>query len=185
MSRILIHPRTGARWARALAPVVMFISLGLACTAASAPRATAARRAPVPAPVARPTDSEVVSFVRQMNDHRVSIGLPPLIWDRRVSVVARAHSRDMLVRHFFSHTDPDGLRSRDRIGAAGIRYSALGENIAYGHATGTSVLNAWLLSSGHRANIENPTYTHHGVGKVGTYWTHVFLRPRTATTASR
>lgn len=180
-----IHPRTDARWARALASLILFVSLGLAGTAVSAPAASMARRAPGPAPVAAPTDSEVVSFVQKMNAHRVSIGLPPLIWDRRVAAVARAHSRDMVARHFFSHTDPDGLRSRDRLGAAGIRYVAAGENIAYGHATGASVLKAWLESSGHRANIENPTYTHHGVGKVGTYWTHVFLRPKVTSTASR
>jgi uncharacterized protein YkwD len=120
-----------------------------------------------------------------VNHHRVSIGLRPLIWDNRVASVARAHSRDMVTRHFFSHANPDGLRSKDRLVAAGIRYAAMGENIAYGHTTGTSVLDAWLKSPGHRTNIEDPTYTHHGVGKVGTYWTHVFLRPRTLTTTSR
>jgi uncharacterized protein YkwD len=166
MTRIPLHPRTGGRWGRALAPLILSISLGLA-------------------PVAAPTDSEVLSFVRQMNDHRVSIGLPPLIWDRRVAAVARAHSRDMVTRHFFSHTNPDGLRSRDRLGDAGIAYVAMGENIAFGQTTGASVLKAWLESSGHRANIENPAYTHHGVGKVGTHWTHVFLRPKATTTASR
>lgn len=120
-----------------------------------------------------------------MNAHRVSIGLRPLIWHRGIASVARAHSRDMVERRFFSHTNPDGLRSRDRVRIAGITYAAMGENIAYGHATGTAVLAGWLKSSGHRHNIEDPTYTHHGVGKVGTYWTHVFLRPRSMTTAVR
>ncbi|HKQ18391.1 MAG TPA: CAP domain-containing protein [Candidatus Eisenbacteria bacterium] len=120
-----------------------------------------------------------------MNEYRASKGLRPLIWHRGLASVARGHSKDMVARHFFSHENPDGLRARDRLAVAGIAYAAMGENIAYGHATGAAVLNAWLKSSGHRHNIEDPAYTHHGVGKVGTHWTHVFLRPRTKTTASR
>lgn len=63
---------------------------------------------------------------------------------------------------------------------AGVAYSAAGENIAYGSSTGSAVLTAWLDSSGHRANIENANFTHHGVGKAGTYWTHVFIRASTS-----
>lgn len=46
--------------------------------------------------------------------------------------------------------------------------------------TGNAVLAAWLNSSGHRANIENANFTHHGVGKAGTSWTHVFIRASTS-----
>jgi uncharacterized protein YkwD len=120
-----------------------------------------------------------------MNDHRVSLGLQPLIWDSGVAAVARAHSQDMADRHFFSHANPDGLLPWDRLRGAGISYKAAGENIIHGYTTGASVLTAWLNSAGHRANIESPTYTHHGVGKFGTYWTHVFIRKRIHTTASR
>jgi uncharacterized protein YkwD len=129
-----------------------------------------------------PSDPEVVSFVNQMNAHRVSLGLQPLLWHSGVAAVAQAHSQDMVDRGFFSHTNPDGELPWDRLDAAGISYTAAGENIAYGYSTGSAVLAAWLNSSGHRANIENATFTHHGVGKVGTYWTHVFIR--TATSAA-
>jgi uncharacterized protein YkwD len=62
--------------------------------------------------------------------------------------------------------------------SAGISYQSAGENIAAGYSTGASVLSGWLGSSGHKANIENANYTHHGVGYVaeGNYWTHVFAR---------
>jgi uncharacterized protein YkwD len=132
-----------------------------------------------------PTDAEVVSFVQQMNAHRVSLGLPPLLWHPGVAVVAEAHSQDMIDRDFFSHTNPDGESPWDRLHAAGITYTNAGENIAYGYATGTSVLSAWLNSPGHKANIEYASFTHHGVGKVGTHWTHVFIRPATSRVASR
>jgi len=184
MSRIASCPRSAADRLRSLAPLILCVSLGLACTAGSARTASVARRAPA-APAAASTDPEIASFVKEMNDYRASMGLPPLIWHRGLASVARGHSKDMVARHFFSHTNPDGLRSRDRLAAAGIGYAAMGENIAFGQKTGASVLNAWLKSSGHRHNIEDPAYTHHGVGKIGTHWTHVFLRPRTRTTASR
>ncbi|HEY7728030.1 MAG TPA: CAP domain-containing protein, partial [Candidatus Eisenbacteria bacterium] len=103
--------------------------------------------------------------------------LAPLTWDPRVAAVAEGHSRDMVDRSYFSHVSPDGETPWDRLAAAGISYSAAGENIAYGYPTGSAVLAAWLGSPGHRANIENPSFTRHGVGLVGTYWTHVFIRP--------
>lgn len=178
-------PATLPRRMRSLTLLILAASFGLACAAGPTSGASAARRTPRAASASVSADPEIDSFVRQVNAYRVSIGLQPLIWDRGVAAVARAHSRNMVAHHFFSHTDPDGLRGKDRLVAAGIRYAAMGENIAYGHETGTSVLKAWLRSPGHRENIEDPTYTHHGVGKAGTYWTHVFLRPRTTTTTSR
>ena len=130
-------------------------------------------------------DPEVVSFVQQMNAHRQSLGLEPLLWYPGVAAVATAHSQDMIDRGFFSHTNPDGESPWDRLQAAGISYSAAGENIAYGYGTGSSVLSAWLGSPGHKANIEHAAFTHHGVGKAGTYWTHVFLVPTTSSAARK
>jgi len=174
-----------SRHTRSITFLILAASFGLAWAAGPAFAATEARRSPRSEPASVSGDPEIDSFVRQVNAHRVSIGLQPLIWHRGVAAVARAHSRNMVAHHFFSHADPDGLRGKDRLAVAGIRYAAMGENIAYGHATGTAVLKAWLRSPGHRENIEDPAYTHHGVGKVGTYWTHVFLRPRATTTTSR
>jgi len=126
------------------------------------------------------TDPEVARFVTLVNAHRVSRGLPPLVWDPRAASVAEAHSRDMFRRHYFSHAWSDGSSTWDRLKARGVTYSQAGENIAWGQKTGRAVLTSWLKSRGHRQNIENGSFTHHGVGKVGPYWTHVFLRPRRA-----
>jgi uncharacterized protein YkwD len=138
---------------------------------------------PPPAPAPGPTDTQVVSFVDLMNDHRESIGLSALVWDSRVAAVATAHSQDMEDRDFFSHTNPDGEDPGDRLADADIALRAWGENIAWGYSTGSSVLSAWLASEGHRENIENGYFTHHGVGKVGNIWTHVFVRPSSTTAA--
>jgi uncharacterized protein YkwD len=124
-----------------------------------------------------PTDSEVASFIRRVNSYRVSRGLPALVWDRRAAAVAKAHSRDMFEEGYFSHTSPDGRSLRDRLKAGSLNHSSAGENIAWGQETGRDVLEAWLRSKGHRRNIEGRDFTHHGVGKVGPYWTHILIRP--------
>lgn len=119
----------------------------------------------------------VAEFVDLLNAHRVSVGCPSLAWNGGVADVAQGHSDDMVARDFFSHTNPDGLSPFDRLAAAGIAYSAAAENIAYGYPTAQAVLQAWMNSSGHRANIENCGLTEHGVGIAGSHWTHVFIRP--------
>jgi len=115
--------------------------------------------------------------VQQMNAHRASVGCAPLVWNEAVAAVALGHSQDMVSRSFFSHQNPDGASPFDRLRAAGIDYSRAAENIAYGYPTGTAVLTAWLNSPGHKANIESCALTEHGVGLVGTHWTHLFITP--------
>ncbi|HEY6572484.1 MAG TPA: CAP domain-containing protein, partial [Candidatus Eisenbacteria bacterium] len=171
-----------------LSAFAVLVALPLACgngRAATAHSVLSPARSPTPSPSSGPTDPEVVSFVSLMNAHRVSLGLSPLIWDRRAAAVAQAHSRDMLDRGYFSHVTPDGLTTWDRLAAGGVTYSEAGENIAWGQSTGSAALTAWLGSAGHKANIEHSAYTRHGVGKAGTYWTHVFIRTRTRASARR
>lgn len=169
--------RTVRAFAR-LAALAMLAALPIGCGKSGAPNAPSpASPSPTPSPTAGPTDPEVVSFVNLMNAHRVSLGLDALVWDSGVAAVAQAHSQDMLDRSYFSHTTPEGLTPWDRLAAGGVTYSEAGENIAWGYGTGSAVLTAWLGSPGHKANIEHATYTRHGVGKAGTYWTHVFIRP--------
>jgi uncharacterized protein YkwD len=163
------------------AALTILASMPVSCGEGGAARATSvASHNRAPAPTTGPRDREVVSFVKLMNAHRISLGLPALVWDSRLAAVAQAHSRDMFDRHYFSHTSPDGRSTWDRLAARGVTYSRAGENIAWGQGTGRAVLTAWLRSPGHRANIENGSYTRHGVGRVGTYWTHVFIRPTRA-----
>jgi uncharacterized protein YkwD len=128
-------------------------------------------------PTSPAISADVEEFVSLLNSYRVSVGCTPLEWDARVAEVAEAHSRDMVARDFFSHTNPDGDSPWDRLGDAGISFSLAAENIAWGYPSGEAVLNGWLGSSGHRANIENCALTHHGVGLADWHWTHVFVTP--------
>ena len=121
--------------------------------------------------------ADLEEFVSLLNSYRVSVGCAPLAWDGRVAAVAEAHSQDMVARDFFSHTNPDGDSPWDRLGDAGISFTLAAENIAWGYTSGEAVLNGWLGSPGHRANIENCALTHHGVGLADWHWTHVFVTP--------
>jgi len=127
--------------------------------------------------VAPDAASDIALFVELMNQHRADVGCPELTWNAEVAAVAQAHSEDMVARDFFAHTNPDGDSPFDRLTNAGIDFSAAAENIAYGYPTPEAVLDAWLASDGHRANIENCALTEHGVGLQDTYWTHLFIRP--------
>ena len=119
---------------------------------------------------------DVISFVEEMNIHRNAEGCASLAWHGGVAGVATAHSQDMVNRGFFSHTNPDGDSPWDRLDQAGVTWSGgAGENIAAGTSDASTVLGMWLNSSGHRANIENCGFTHHGVGLVSGHWTHVFV----------
>ena len=79
---------------------------------------------------------------------------------------------------YFSHTSPTYGSPFDMMKNYGILYKAAGENIAQGQTSAQQVMNAWMNSSGHRANILNSTYTHIGVGYVsdGHYWTQMFIK---------
>lgn len=122
-------------------------------------------------------DPQVQAFAVLANEHRLSVGCGPLTWNVDVAGVAQAHSVDMVQRDFFAHTNPDGDSPFDRMGDAGLTFSTAAENIAYGYPTPEAVLQAWLDSPGHRANIENCALTEHGIGLYRTYWTHLFRTP--------
>ncbi|MFC1639543.1 CAP domain-containing protein [Gemmatimonadota bacterium] len=122
-------------------------------------------------------DPELLLFVDLVNDHRESIGCPRLVWNDDVAEVAQAHSEDMVDRDFFDHTNPDGDSPFDRLQNEGVPYSSGAENIAWGYHTAAAVLDGWLNSAGHKANIENCSLTEHGVGLHQSRWTHLFIRP--------
>ncbi|MFD0415329.1 CAP domain-containing protein [Streptomyces sp. NPDC127108] len=113
------------------------------------------------------------------NAHRAAAGLRPLAPDPRLTAAAQAHSADMIARAFYSHTAPDGSEPWHRAAAAGSAHRAVGENIACGQRSAAEVVEGWMNSPGHRANILKPTFTHLGVGfagggSAGTYWTQLF-----------
>lgn len=127
------------------------------------------------------TDNTVRAFerevVRLVNEQRVRNGLNPLTENWELSRVARYKSQDMADNRYFSHTSPTYGSPFQMIRSFGISFRTAGENIAYGQRTAQAVVNAWMNSSGHRANILNASYTQIGVGYVpdGNYWTQMFI----------
>jgi uncharacterized YkwD family protein/spore coat assembly protein SafA len=97
--------------------------------------------------------------VRLVNDIRAKNGLSPLREDWELSRVARIKSQDMLDRNYFSHTSPTYGSPFQMIKNFGIAYKSAAENIAKGQRTPSEVVNAWMNSSGHRANILNKSFT--------------------------
>lgn len=134
-----------------------------------------------PPPEGCGSDREVAIF-ELANAARAAAGVAPLICDAELAAVARAHSEDMCARDYFSHTSPDGSSPGDRVSAAGLSHSGIGENIAAGNGTADATHEQWMNSSGHRRNILNPDYTRLGVGYAGCstgwphLWTQVFAR---------
>lgn len=127
------------------------------------------------------TDSAVTAYeqevIRLVNEIRAENGLNPLTYDWELSRVARYKSQDMKDNRYFSHTSPVYGSPFQMIKSFGLTYRTAGENIARGYATPQAVVNGWMNSSGHRANILNASFTRIGVGYVagGNYWTQMFI----------
>ncbi|MFJ8527309.1 CAP domain-containing protein [Bacillus sp. NPDC094106] len=115
--------------------------------------------------------------VELTNAERTKQGLPALQVDTELSKVARTKSEDMQKNHYFDHNSPTYGSPFDMMKQFGISYKAAGENIAQGQRTPEEVVQAWMNSEGHRANILNKNFTHIGVGYVenGNYWTQQFI----------
>ena len=132
---------------------------------------------------AGPDEAFLADVVRLTNHERTSRGLGALGRDGRLDRAAHVHSADMAARRFFAHECPSGTQAWDRAVAAGYSYSRVAENIAAGQRSPAEVVEGWMNSPGHRANILTPELTQIGVGYVtggeyGTYWTQVFGTPR-------
>lgn len=115
--------------------------------------------------------------VELTNVERAKQGLAPLTLDTELSKVARTKSQDMKNKNYFDHNSPTYGSPFDMMKSFGISYRAAGENIAMGQTTPEQVVQAWMDSPGHRANIMNSSFTHIGVGYVasGNYWTQMFI----------
>ena len=115
--------------------------------------------------------------IRLVNEMREKNGLKHLTKNWELCRVARYKSQDMVENRYFSHTSPTYGSPFQMMKDFGLRYRTAGENIAFGQRTPQEVMNAWMNSSGHRANILNPSFTQIGVGYVanGRYWTQMFI----------
>ncbi|MGB3536001.1 MAG: CAP domain-containing protein [Microcoleaceae cyanobacterium] len=136
-----------------------------------------------------PIDSSFVDEVVQLtNQFRQDNGLDPLSFDPQLATAAQTHSQNMAIEDFFSHTGVDGSNIGDRVDAVEYDFFTAGENIAAGYSTPETVVDGWINSDGHRANLLNPDFTEIGVGhfflendtgdtNFNHYWTQVFAAP--------
>ena len=159
-------------------------------SASTSPR-PAKKEAPAPRPSARPSrtatgtpeasstpSGTVAQVVALVNKERAANGCGALTEDPQLEKAAQGHSDDMAARNFFDHTNPDGADPGQRITAAGYKWSTYGENIAQGQQTPEAVMESWMNSPGHRANILNCSFKDIGVGvhdgSGGPWWTQDF-----------
>ena len=119
-------------------------------------------------------EQEVVTLV---NAERAKYGLSALTLDAALCGYARVKSQDMHDQGYFSHKSPSYGSPFDMMRSFGVSYQYAGENIAMGYSSPAAVVNAWMNSEGHRANILSANYTSIGVGYVadGGYWTQWFI----------
>jgi len=121
---------------------------------------------------------EVLELV---NQERAKQGLKALTLSDELTNVATIKAKDMRDKNYFDHTSPTYGSPFEMMRQFGVQYSSAGENIAAGQKTSQEVMNAWMNSSGHRANILNKDYEQLGVGYVqggsyGTYWVQMFKK---------
>jgi uncharacterized protein YkwD len=159
--------------------------------ATPAPTPTAPPTTPPPSPTTGPTATPSptgnaaleAAVLEIVNTERAKAGCAPVANNDKLTAAARGHSADMAARNYFSHTTPEGVDFVTRINNTGYRWSGAGENIAKGQRTPADVMNAWMNSAGHKANILNCGFKDLGVGVAadssGTLlWTQDFGTPR-------
>ena len=119
---------------------------------------------------------EVVNLV---NIERAKEGLSALKIDTKVQAAAQVRAKEC--EQLFSHTRPDGSSFATALKEQNVSYRSAGENIAWGQHSPEEVMEAWMNSAGHRANIMNPNFTTIGVGYYENargidYWCQLFTR---------
>jgi uncharacterized protein YkwD len=139
---------------------------------------TSSQPAPPPAPPSNPDpapSAQADRVIELVNQARATNGCTALVSEEHLTAAAAAHSSDMSDRNYFSHTTPEGVEFDDRIKAAGYPLPGA-ENIASGYRSAAQVMDAWMNSTGHRANILNCDLKTIGVSldTDGFYWTQDF-----------
>lgn len=123
-------------------------------------------------------DAAVNEVLRLVNEERSRAGVASLTLHEGASAAAGVRAKE--IETVFSHTRPGGSSFSSALTEAGVSYRAAGENIAYGQKSAGKVMQDWMNSSGHRANILNGTYTSIGIGHYRSasgvdYWTQLFI----------
>ncbi|MEH0974595.1 CAP domain-containing protein [Micromonospora sp. CPCC 205546] len=125
--------------------------------------------------------SEARQVVDLVNAERAKAGCGAVGIDDKLTTAAQRHSQDQADHRNMSHTGSDGSNVGTRLDRVGYSWRTYGENVAWNQKTPAAVMDAWMNSPGHRANILNCAFTEIGVGVAssnGPYWTQVFAAPR-------
>jgi len=144
-----------------------------------------------PAPDDAPTVSQrVLELINEARLHTRNCGrkkftaITPLKQDGALERAALAHALDMAAQDYLDHKGSDGSMPADRATRAGYTWNAVAENVAAGQTTAEEVVNTWLASPGHCANLMNPRYSDMGVAyavnpasEKGIYWAQVLAAP--------
>jgi uncharacterized protein YkwD len=134
-----------------------------------------------PPPPTQPSSTGVAGQILTLvNAQRTKAGCKAVTLDARLTAAAAGHAEDMAANDYFSHTSLDGRSFVDRIKAAGYPVPR-SENIAAGQPTPAAVMDAWMASAGHRANILDCSAVAMGAasaqgGSYGIYWVQDFGR---------
>ncbi len=147
-----------------------------------------------PSPTPPAPSSDATAFLNAINAVR-AVGrncgstaypaAPALKWNANLGTAALLHSQDMANQNYFAHTGKNGSQPWDRMTAAGYVWRAAAENIAAGQPDLLSVMDGWVKSPGHCANLMSAAYTEIGMAKATNsssdyriYWTQNFGAPR-------
>ncbi|MEU7619752.1 CAP domain-containing protein [Micromonospora rifamycinica] len=125
--------------------------------------------------------SQTQQVVDLVNAERAKAGCAAVTVDEKLTLAAQRHSQDQADHKTMTHTGSDGSDAGQRLDRAGYSWRTYGENVAWNQQTPAAVMDAWMNSSGHRANILNCAFTEIGVGVAngnGPYWTQDFAAPR-------
>lgn len=114
-----------------------------------------------------------------INQQRTNNGLKALTIDYEVQRVAEIKAQEMVDRNYFSHTSPTYGSPFNMLNSFKVSYKTAGENLA-GNSNNNAAVNAWMNSSGHKANILNSSFTHTGIGivnssKYGKIYVQMFI----------
>ena len=136
------------------------------------------------------TRARVVELVNIARSHARRCGserfapAPALNVSTKLNDAAAGHARDMLKKKYFDHRGSDGSQPKDRVLRAGYKSRLTGENIALGPESAEEVVDGWLDSPGHCANIMDPRFQDIGVAVASgkkrgqIYWVQTFGVPR-------
>ncbi len=145
----------------------------------NAPAAVNTPAVPASTPIAAPPSGySIEAIANAINGQRRANGVPEVSINNLLNQAAANKSQDMSNQHYFAHTNPQGKSDFTFIDEVGYRYQSAGSNLAQGDFGGSAALvNAWMNSPGHRANILAPFGQEIGIGISGNYFTMFITKP--------